>query len=266
MILVNKHNFAVTTMQKSQKDVSLPGTSWYSDLKVCLALEGDAVWCIENRSYAIQPGDIVFLNIGQKRSFTSFGKNGFKLCSFVLRRNAFANPQHFLFFLERVKNQENLLRSRELAGLLEEAYDEWNREDAMKYELISAKLTEFFIKARRMANFVPKADRQGEAFFLQAIRYIDGNITNGIDLQSAAKHTGLNESTFSRRFLQWNGISFQQYVMEKKIQHAVMLLQTSNRKVIDIAFESGFDSVSGFYHAFRKVTGTTPGKFSGFSV
>ena len=49
--------------------------------------------------------------------------------------------------------------------------------------------------------------------------------------------------------------------MEKKTKHAIKLMNTTNLKVIDIALESGFDSISGFYDAFKKITGTTPKNF-----
>ena len=96
---------------------------------------------------------------------------------------------------------------------------------------------------------------------LELMNYIDENITNGINLSWAAKKAGMSESTFSRRFLAMNGISFKQYTTEKKIQHAITLLESTNKKTIDIALESGFDSVSGFYDAFKRNTGTTPSKF-----
>ena len=62
-------------------------------------------------------------------------------------------------------------------------------------------------------------------------------------------------------FAEINGISFKQYVVEKRLQRAILLLKTTNRKMIDIAMDCGFDSISGFYSAFRKKTGTTPNKF-----
>ena len=76
----------------------------------------------------------------------------------------------------------------------------------------------------------------------------------------------MTESSFSRRFSAVNGISFKQYVIEKKIQRAIFLLQTTNRKVIDIASECGFDSISGFYDSFKRITGTTPNKFTEIEI
>ena len=214
----------------------------------------------------IGPGDIIFLNIGQRRHFTSFGKNGFKLCYFTLTRNAFSEPHHFMFFLERVKNQENLIKSCPLSLLLKEIYDDWQVKAPFQYALASAKLTEFFIKAERAENYSFAPVSQKDFQMLELMDYIDSNIAKGISLSAVAKKAGMTESSFSRRFSTINGISFKKYVVEKKIQRAIWLLQTTNQKIIDIALDSGFDSISGFYDAFKKQTGTTPSKFTEYEI
>ncbi len=46
-----------------------------------------------------------------------------------------------------------------------------------------------------------------------------------------------------------------------RIAHAQRLLATTDAKVIDVANESGFPSLSRFYAAFRSVCGQTPNAF-----
>lgn len=266
MVIVNKSNFSVHTLQKLHGSVAAPKNKYYADFKICFALEGEAVWEIDERPHRIRSGDIVFLKIGQKRHFTSFGKQGFKLGYFTLTRNAFSGLHHFVFFLECIKRKENVIKDSPLFPLLKEIYEDWRSESPYRYELASAKLTEFFIKAERRANdtFLPITQSHYE--MPEIMDYIDENITSGINLSAASRKAGMTESSFSRRFSTVNGISFKKYVVEKKIQRAIFLLQTTNRKMIDIALDSGFDSVSGFYDAFKKQTGVTPSKFMEYEV
>lgn len=260
MISADKNSFSARLMQKKQNDPTSSKDAFYADFRICLALQGEAVWEIEDQTHSIRAGDIVFLNIGQRRQFTAFGQKGFQLAIFTLTRNAFAELHHFTFFLERVKNRQNVFRSRTLAPLLQAVYEEWSDDRPFRYELISAKLTEFFIHAEREAGYtcsLGKCDLE----MLALMDEIDATVTSGIDLQTAAQKARMSESAFSRRFSAVNGISFKQYVIEKKIQRAILLLKTTDLKMIDVAMESGFDSVSGFYDAFKKKTGTTPSKF-----
>lgn len=260
MFNLNKTNFSVLTLEKEKTSVSAPKNTYYADFKVCLALKGSATWEIEDKSYEIEEGDIIFLNIGQKRQFTSFGENGFKLCIFSLTRSAFQDNHHFWFFIENTK-RDNVIKSSSYIPLLKEIYTTWSEPFFLKYELASAKLTEFFLKAENDKKFDYNHSYQSDLQISKVIDYIDENIKNGITLKQASKKALMSESTFSRRFLKANGISFKQYIVAKKIDRAIHLLETTNMKMIDIAFESGFDSISGFYDAFKKITGVTPNKF-----
>lgn len=266
MIVLNKHNCHLQIMEKRKDSKVASKNTLHPNFKVCLALEGEAIWEIGEQQYQILPGDIIFLNMGKKRCFTAFGEGGFKLCAFVFTRDAFLNPYHYFYFCRSIREGNNVLCGSVLSGLLREAYEAWIAGNPFQYELASAKLTELFIKVETARGEIPKTISQRDLEMLRIMDYIDDNIPDRISLKAVAKMAGMSESAFSRCFSQWNGVSFKQYVIEKKIQHAVRLLQSTDMKMLDIAMECGFNSVSGFYDAFLKKTGTTPGKFSGEDI
>lgn len=261
MLIVNQNNFSLRMMQKYPDSATAPKNTFYGDFRICLALEGEAVWEIEDRSYRICPGDVIFLNIGQKRRFTSFGENGFRLCTFKLTRDAFSGIRHFMFFLDRIKRGENVYKSCAFSPCLQSICDGWQEEETYRYEYASAKLTEFFILAERAARFSFQPLTKTQRYLFDLMDQIDAELTEGIDLSAAAKRAGMTESTFSRHFSALNGISFKRYVTEKRIRHAIYLLEHTDLKMLDVALGSGFDSVSGFYEAFKKKTGTTPARY-----
>jgi AraC-like DNA-binding protein len=57
------------------------------------------------------------------------------------------------------------------------------------------------------------------------------------------------------------GKNFYTFINEHRIEHVKVELRTSDRPVLDLAFEAGFQSKSTFNAAFRKATGTTPSEF-----
>lgn len=266
MMILNQHNFSVRSIHKEYDSRSASKDVFYSDLRICLVLRGEAVWEIEDRSNCVAEGDVIFLNIGQRRCFTAFGKNGFDLGIFNLSHNSFSELHHFMFFRDRAVQGKNVIRNPSLSSLLREVFDEWKKDFPFRYEFASAKFTEFFIKAERIDNYSFAPVQQSDREFLRLLDEIDRNITSGIRLQAVAKQAGMAESTFSRRFFALTGISYGEYVLEKKMQHALFLLKTTDLNMIDVAFESGFSSVSGFYDAFKKRFGTTPGKLSLFDL
>lgn len=57
------------------------------------------------------------------------------------------------------------------------------------------------------------------------------------------------------------GTSFVTYVNMIRIEHAITLLYKSS-KILDVAFESGFDNIRTFNRVFKQITGYTPGEFT----
>lgn len=68
---------------------------------------------------------------------------------------------------------------------------------------------------------------------------------------------GLDPVRVRRWFKKHHGMTFQAYTRAQRINHAFGLIQ-HKQKVIDAALESGFESLSGFNEAFKKLTGQVP--------
>jgi AraC-like DNA-binding protein len=57
------------------------------------------------------------------------------------------------------------------------------------------------------------------------------------------------------------GMTLVKYLTHHRVAHAKRLLSTTWEKVVDVAFESGFSSVSAFNEAFRRSSGCSPREY-----
>lgn len=58
------------------------------------------------------------------------------------------------------------------------------------------------------------------------------------------------------------GESFNSYINQNRVEHAIQLLKDNKVFTLEaIGYESGFNSKSGFYSTFKKITGYTPSNF-----
>ena len=73
------------------------------------------------------------------------------------------------------------------------------------------------------------------------------------------RQRGVDPARLRRWFQKNHGMTFHAYMRALRLNRAFGRIKQEN-KVIDTAFDSGFDSLSGFAEAFRKATGFAPSK------
>jgi AraC-like DNA-binding protein len=76
-----------------------------------------------------------------------------------------------------------------------------------------------------------------------------------------SKKCGCGERHFRRLFRQRYGVSLVTYQIRLRIKMAKRILEESDAKVTDVAFECGFQHLGLFNSMFKRVTGTTPSKW-----
>ncbi len=259
MYNLNENNISVRT---ESRQVTKNQMLAYSDLRICYIKNGSASWKTDRDTYNVAPGDIMLFSHKQKRVLYNLCNEGIDIFTICITRQAFLNTCYLPFFMNLAKADIFPIRNDALLDILKSIEKEYNGSHHNKFEMISAKLTEFFVLLERIyqpddAHYV-KVDKN----MIKVLDFINENITEKITLKDAAHIANMAESSFSRHFCKVNGISFKKYVMTKKTEYAIHLLNTTDMNVIDVAFECGFSSISGFYDSFRKITGATPNKLN----
>jgi AraC-like DNA-binding protein len=96
---------------------------------------------------------------------------------------------------------------------------------------------------------------------VKACEYIRARaLTDDIDLAEVARHCFVSQGHLSRLFHHATGLTFREYLSQIRIERAKSLLIQSTKSVTEIAYESGFQSLSQFHRVFRKIYGVSPGQ------
>jgi AraC family transcriptional regulator len=88
--------------------------------------------------------------------------------------------------------------------------------------------------------------------------YIHDHLAHDIKLADLANLLSMSQFHFSYLFKQSTGTSPYQYLLQQRIERAKQLLKQSDRSIMDIALECGFNSHSHLTKTFRQLTGITP--------
>ena len=79
-----------------------------------------------------------------------------------------------------------------------------------------------------------------------------------LDVGTVAEAVGLSRNDAHRFFKRSLGTTIIDYIKHTRISHAQQLLATTQQKIVEIAFGSGFNSISRFNEVFREACGCTP--------
>lgn len=89
---------------------------------------------------------------------------------------------------------------------------------------------------------------------------LESDPADGRTLAEWATELGVSGRTITRAFQTETGLGFSRWIATARVQHAIGLL-ARGEDIEEIAARVGFRSASAFGTAFRRVTGTSPGRF-----
>jgi len=97
--------------------------------------------------------------------------------------------------------------------------------------------------------------REPQSISLQMV--MEENFCFNLKLEEFARLCSRSLSSFKRDFQRLYNTSPSKWLMEKRLNHAMLLLTNMGKTVAEAAFESGFESASHFSYSFRLRFGTS---------
>ena len=97
--------------------------------------------------------------------------------------------------------------------------------------------------------------------FGKVLEWIDENIRSEIRIADLAEMMNLSLSSFERRFRREFHMTPKRYIMKIRIASACRDLLSTGRTVTEIAYDYGYCDQSHFCKEFRRLMGTSPGRY-----
>lgn len=145
---------------------------------------------------------------------------------------------------------------------LEEAYYQTKVFDRERYEAMLRLLSTFAQHLATISNSIETELVEEEPVLVSnAKRYIKDRYQDKISLDEAAQAVNASTRHFCKVFKEATGITFTDYLARVRVEKAKNLLQNPHLRVSEIAFETGFESISQFNRSFKRITGLAPTQF-----
>jgi len=92
---------------------------------------------------------------------------------------------------------------------------------------------------------------------------MDRAFVQPLDVPRLARIAEVSEAHFIRTFAATFGETPHRYLQHRRVERAMFLLRTTDRRVTDICFDVGFSSLGTFSRTFHDVVGESPTAFRG---
>ena len=184
---------------------------------------------------------------------------------------AFLNTGHVFLSPPRAKNFEKVSDHLSKIGVkfnVNHAKKAWLAGRVMSPETYDAfvKLLELF--ARHVPNCagsttpIPADPPKLPPLMEKARSYILAHLSEELPLRHVAHLVNFSPNHFCRRFKAATGLSFTEFLAQSRVDHAKHMLRTDpSARISEVAYASGFQSISRFNRVFRQHLGVSPREY-----
>lgn len=246
----------------------------HTAFELTLVIAGSGCYSTINSDFEYKKGDIFCFCNDEIHKITSlYEKTEFMTLHFEPRfvwsdKFGIADYDLLTGFFERREQKRNKLESGAVISdvirkLMFSAEEEFVKKQPHFEAAVRIKLMSVLIELSRCSERVVEhsVSASSARCIERAMNYIDKNLEYDLELEVLADIAKMSRNYFSSLFKKLNGISPWEYITIKRIERAVEYLKTTSYTKLEIATKCGFNNTANFYHAFKKITGKTPGDY-----
>ena len=240
---------------------TLSTPNFHKNLELIVVLDGECRLFVSDRSYTVKAGKAAFVMPYQIHHF-SVSESGRIICTTfheslinsMHKTIVGARPDNPVFTPSKSSYDYFCCQMREIFG-----------KNSGEIKVIEPESTRLKVKGLLYslgAEFIDQVEFCGiddfDTVTTTILNYVSEHFKENITLRDIATNTGYNYQYVSRTFNRMMGMSFKEVLNLHRMQYAFRALRRSNMSVIDIAYESGFQSVRSFYRVCLELYGCSP--------
>lgn len=242
-------------------------------LKVVFVLEGSGVINVRSESLEFGEGEVFVVPAGYRNQIVDDQASAASLYICCISKRLLQFDQRLIKSIRpqvlrgQGASTGGQLTSRIAAALRRMLYTQERNTPTCSVEMVAeaASVLSWILKSQEQPKRSTRKKRSrvdSETVLVRDyIQSLPNEFFEQTTIDDAAKSIGLSRRQFTRLFQEIAGESWLERVRSLAIKHAEELLSESQKPIVSVAFECGFNDLSTFYRQFQKRTGKSPAKF-----
>lgn len=246
---------------------------WHPFIEILLSLYDNNEITINFNKHVLKTNDLAIIYPGDLHSLNHVAENAFIIVQFPLdlltTMSEFKNNFSMFYHHHCIKYDPSNSNADKMIFLIKKLSDLYYSDTSFKEVHIYSLLLEFFSELGQYCVDAKKEQFSDDAsieynstkIIAEACLYISQNCTKRLTLDDISHYTGVSKSYFSHLFKKYTNMTFTEFLTTERIKRSEFLFSDPKAHIIDIAFDSGFSTISSFNRAFKKIKGISPSKF-----
>ncbi|HJB07615.1 MAG TPA: AraC family transcriptional regulator [Candidatus Enterocloster faecavium] len=224
---------------------------------------GQAVMLIEGKKVEIRQGQCVIIHPQKRHSFWVNSKAGCRLTQLEMSIEMDHQEEGFLS-RDGIGWDYYVIQDCEEVTPLIERIARLYRGEENEYQKFLLKISAVELMITLSYHLNQKDKRYSPAMrdrMNLAVEYIQEHYSDPMDLEQVAEHVKISSRYLRKYFSEVMGITCIQYITRLRMEKAKQLLWETNKTILTIAIESGYDNAQYFSRIFKKTEGMTPREY-----
>ena len=246
----------------------MPASS-HDFLEVFYILRGTGRFTIEGRSHPCHDGDVVVIPVGQVHRIEDDPASPLSLYGFCVAPQVWRHEPDLLDSLQGGKlPMSGPAASQVRSDLRRLLFEQTFTRPGSVSAVLGLTLQLLALLARAGTGKVegrsarPRLEAPGHREAVE--RYaaeLRLRFFEPADLDGVAEGLGMSRRRFTQLFREATGSTWADHLAGLRVAYARQLLEETDRSIVAIAFESGFEDVSNFYRTFKRRAGLAPNQW-----
>lgn len=238
--------FPITYYPCEKKYKTIEDMQYHNHYEFGLCLDGQGVFLMGNKMIPFTQGNVSIIPPGVPHFVQSLD----------------THPSHWLFiaFSDEILTKkptevfENVVFDPYAEQIFHLIIDELSKKNEGYKTIISSLCEILFVRASRLENDAPVFFNYNSALssVYPAIEYIAGHCSEDIEIKVLADLCNMSLTNFRRKFTAVTNMTPLKYLLTMRLRMACVLLRLTDKKISDISFEVGYNTLSSFNRHFKE--------------
>lgn len=252
------------------------GMHTHGFMEIAYVKSGKAEHILNGRKNIIKKGDFLIMDYDAIHSYKNTGKEKLEILNCLFKPEfidkTLKNCRNFSevvnnYMIKYNYSSMNLSPANyifsdddgEVLGLLLKMKTEYENKTSGFYEIMRCSLMEIIIRTMRKTTLSGTTSNDELCEYIK--KYAYENISEKNILGKISEEVNFSVSYLSLKFKEKTGIHFSEYLKKIRIEESCRLLANTDKKIIEIAYLSGYSDIKFFNKIFKEHLGVTPREF-----